>query len=47
VLSDADAYRGMGEAAAAIVRQRYGQDVCLPRLAEQFSELAAARRKES
>jgi glycosyltransferase involved in cell wall biosynthesis len=42
VLADPDAYRALGEAAAAAARERYSRDVCLPRLAERFSALAAA-----
>jgi glycosyltransferase involved in cell wall biosynthesis len=42
VVADPGAYRPLGDAAAATVRQRYARDVCLPRLAEQFSALAAA-----
>ena len=43
VLDDPAAHRPIGDAAAALVRQRYGQDVCLPRLAEQLGALAAAK----
>ena len=43
VLADPAAYRPLGDAAAAMVREHYAQDVCLPRLAEQFSALAAAK----
>ena len=43
VLADPAAYRPLGDAAAAMVRERYSQDACLPRLAEQFSLLAGAR----
>jgi glycosyltransferase involved in cell wall biosynthesis len=43
VLGDPAAHRPLGEAAAELVRERYSQDVCLPRLAEQFSALAAGR----
>ena len=35
VLADPAAYRPLGDAAAALVRERYSQDVCLPRLAER------------
>jgi glycosyltransferase involved in cell wall biosynthesis len=42
VLADPEAARPLGTAAAALVRQRYSQDVCLPRLAEQLSELVGA-----
>jgi len=41
VLADPAAYRPLGNAAAAAVQERYSHDVCLPRLAEQFSTLAA------
>jgi glycosyltransferase involved in cell wall biosynthesis len=43
VLSDTAAYRPLGDAAAAVVQERYSHDVCLPRIAEQFSALAGAR----
>ena len=42
VLGDPAAHRPMGEAAAALVRARYSQDACLPRLAERFNALALA-----
>ena len=41
VLSDRAAFRPLGDAASADVRARFGQDVCLPRLAERFSALVA------
>jgi glycosyltransferase involved in cell wall biosynthesis len=40
VLDSPAAYRPLGEAAAARVRERFSQDACLPRLAERFSALA-------
>jgi glycosyltransferase involved in cell wall biosynthesis len=43
VIADPAAFRPLGDAAAALVRERYSGDVCLPRLAEEFSRLAAAR----
>jgi glycosyltransferase involved in cell wall biosynthesis len=43
VLADPAAHRPLGDLAAELVRARYAQDVCLPRLAEQFSALAADR----
>ncbi len=36
-------FRPLSRAASALVRARYSQDACLPRLAEEFSSLAAAR----
>jgi glycosyltransferase involved in cell wall biosynthesis len=42
VLDDPAAYRPLGEAAAAVVRRRYSQDACIPRLAERFHALAFA-----
>jgi glycosyltransferase involved in cell wall biosynthesis len=42
VLDDPAAHRQIGDAAAAMVRQRFSQDACLPRLAEQFNRLAIA-----
>jgi glycosyltransferase involved in cell wall biosynthesis len=45
VLADPAAHRPLGDAAGELVRARYAQDVCLPRLAEQFSALAAAQGK--
>jgi glycosyltransferase involved in cell wall biosynthesis len=36
-------FRPLGEAASALAWQRYSQDACLPRLAREFSSLAAAR----
>ena len=43
VLEDPAAHRPLGDAAAVLVRERYSQDACLPRLAEQFVSLAADR----
>jgi glycosyltransferase involved in cell wall biosynthesis len=43
VLDDPAAHRPIGDAAASLVRRRYSHDVCLPRLAERFNALAAAR----
>jgi glycosyltransferase involved in cell wall biosynthesis len=43
VLEDPAAHRPLGDAARTLVQQQYSQDACLPRLAEQFSALAAAR----
>jgi glycosyltransferase involved in cell wall biosynthesis len=45
VLEDPAAHRPLGQAAADLVRRRYSQDVCLPALAERFSEIAARSRK--
>ncbi len=42
VLDDPAALRPIGDAAAALVRRRFSQDACLPRLAEQFDRLALA-----
>ena len=42
VLADLARYRPLGDAAAAMVREQYAQDVCLPRLAERFTALVAA-----
>ena len=43
VLADPAAYRPLGDGAAASAREHYSRDVCLPRLAEQFSALAAGK----
>jgi glycosyltransferase involved in cell wall biosynthesis len=43
VLAEPSAYRPLGDAASVMVRERYSQDVCLPRLAERFTALVAAR----
>jgi glycosyltransferase involved in cell wall biosynthesis len=43
VLARPAAFRPLGDAAGAIVRERYSQDACLPRLAQEFGSLAAAR----
>src|SRR5262249_25440855 len=40
VLDDPAAHRPRGDAAADLVRRRYSQDACLPRLAETFNGLA-------
>jgi glycosyltransferase involved in cell wall biosynthesis len=40
-LSDRAAFRPLGDAASADVGARFSQDICLPRLAEQFSALVA------
>lgn len=42
-LDDPSAHRPLGEAAAERVRERYDQDVCLPRLADRLVELANSR----
>jgi glycosyltransferase involved in cell wall biosynthesis len=41
VLADPGAFRALGDEASALVRSRYTRDVCLPRLAEEFSALAS------
>jgi glycosyltransferase involved in cell wall biosynthesis len=43
VLDDPAGYRPLGDAAAALVRERYSQDACLPLLAERLNALAAAK----
>ncbi|MGP0066762.1 MAG: glycosyltransferase [Isosphaeraceae bacterium] len=43
VLDDPAAHRPIGDAAAALVRERYSQDACLPRLAERLNALASAK----
>ena len=43
VLVEPAAYRPLGDAASVMVRERYSQDVCLPRLAERFTALVAAK----
>jgi glycosyltransferase involved in cell wall biosynthesis len=43
VLADLAENRPLGDAASVMVRERYAQDVCLPRLAERFTALVAAR----
>jgi glycosyltransferase involved in cell wall biosynthesis len=45
VLDDPAGHRPLGAAAAEDVRARYDREVCLPRIAERFSALAAARRR--
>jgi glycosyltransferase involved in cell wall biosynthesis len=45
VLDDPSGHQPLGQAAAALVRERYARDVCLPRIAERFSRLAAGRRR--
>ena len=40
VLDDPSAFRPIGDAAADLVRRRYSQDACIPRLAEHFHALA-------
>ena len=44
VLDDPAAQAPLGEAAAALARERYAQDVTLPRLAELFGRLVSGRR---
>jgi len=44
VLDDPTAFRPLSEAAAALVRERYSHDVCLPRLAEHFTRLVNGER---
>ena len=43
VLADPATFRPLGDAASAMVQERYAQDVCMPRLAAEFRALAAAR----
>jgi glycosyltransferase involved in cell wall biosynthesis len=45
VLDDPAAHRPLGQAASELVRSRYAQEVCLPRLAERFSALAESARR--
>ena len=45
VLDDPAGHQPLGTAAAELVRSRYSQEVCLPRIAERFSMLAASRRR--
>ncbi len=47
VLDDPATYRPLGDAAATMVREKYSQDACLPRLAEQFNRLALADGRRS
>jgi glycosyltransferase involved in cell wall biosynthesis len=47
VLDDPAAYRPLGDAAAASVRENYSQDACLPRLGERLHALALAGRRRS
>jgi glycosyltransferase involved in cell wall biosynthesis len=47
VLASLAHFRPLGDAASVMVREKYSQDVCLPRLAERFSALAAGRRKNA
>ena len=46
VVADPAGHRPLGDAAVDLVRERYAQDVCLPRLAERFSTLVAAAGKD-
>jgi glycosyltransferase involved in cell wall biosynthesis len=43
VLADPAGHRPLGDAAAALVRERYSQDACLPRLAERLNVLASPK----
>jgi glycosyltransferase involved in cell wall biosynthesis len=43
VLADRALHRTLGEKASLLVREHYSQEVCMPRLAERFTALAAAR----
>jgi glycosyltransferase involved in cell wall biosynthesis len=43
VLADPTVYRPLGEAAATLVHERYGQDVTLPLLATQLDRLVEQR----
>ena len=43
MLADPAAFRPLGAAARARIEERYSQDVCLPRLAQEFGSLASAR----
>ena len=45
VLDDPAGHRPLGTAAAELMRGQYDREVCLPRLAEQFSGVAATRRR--
>jgi glycosyltransferase involved in cell wall biosynthesis len=43
VLARPASFRPLGDAARALVHERYSQDVCLPGLAQEFAALAGAR----
>jgi glycosyltransferase involved in cell wall biosynthesis len=43
VLADRALHRPLGDAASLLVREHYSHDVCMPRLAERFTALAATR----
>jgi glycosyltransferase involved in cell wall biosynthesis len=43
VLAGPAAFRPLGDAASALVQERYSQDACLPRLAQEFGRLASAK----
>ncbi len=43
VLADPASVRPLGDAASALVRQRYSHDACLPSLAQEFASLASAK----
>ena len=42
VLEGPAAFRPLGDAAVTLIEERYSQDVCLPRLAQEFGSLASA-----
>lgn len=45
ILNDPSEYRPIGEAAAAMIRERFSRNVCLPRLAERFNDLVLSGRR--
>jgi glycosyltransferase involved in cell wall biosynthesis len=47
VLDDPAAYRRLGQAGAAMIRERYSVDVCLPRMVELYQRAAREHRKAS
>ena len=45
ILDDSQQYRPLGEAAAAIIRDRYSLDVCLPQMLALYEDAVHARRE--
>ncbi len=45
VLDDPAAYRPLGEAARALIEEKYSLDVCVPRLKDYFERIASAGKR--
>jgi glycosyltransferase involved in cell wall biosynthesis len=47
VLDQPQAYKGLGQAGTAIIRERYSLEVCLPRMLALYEDAVHARRERA